>query len=110
MTKLQQLYKNKPKTDLSDAEKKAYFTWIKQNKKCVVCGRFPEIHHITSNTIKGRRRSHKRVLNLCFNHHSAQSEELSIHGNTQKFYEEYISLELLLTMSEKMYKEYLDEQ
>lgn len=109
LSKTDQLKHNKPKKDLTEAEKRKYFTWIKQNKRCVVCGGFPEIHHITHKSIKGARRSDKRVVSLCFNHHSAQSGVVSIHNDTYRFYEEVRSLEQLLEDSENIYEEYLDE-
>lgn len=110
LTKEQQLKFNKTSKDLTEKEKTKYFTWIKQNKTCLVCGAFPEIHHLTNKSIKGARRLHSRVVPLCFNHHSAQSPVLSIHGNTNMFYDEVISLDKLLKISEDIYKEYLNEK
>jgi len=107
-TKEMQLRKVKNKTDLSTLEKNTYFTWIKDNKSCLVCGGYPEIHHITNKAIKGRRRLHSRVVPLCFDHHSAQSDKLSIHGATDRFYQEVISLDDLIDEANKIYKEFLD--
>lgn len=109
LTKKQQLKYNKPKKDLTEAEKTKYFTWIKENKTCVVCEKYPGIHHITNKSIKGARRLHTRVVPLCFLCHSAQSVCLSVHGATDDFYEKVRSLEQLLEDSKKMYEEYLDD-
>ena len=109
LSKKSQLHKNKAQTDLSDQEKNKYFSWIKENKTCLICGKFPEIHHITHKSIKGHRRRNSRVINLCFFHHSAQSPQLSIHNNPYKFYDEIMSLNHLLLMSNLMYQEYLSE-
>lgn len=109
MTKSQQLHKNKAPKDLTDQEKNKYFSWIKENKTCVICGKFPEIHHITNKKLKGLRRLHSRVISLCFNHHSAQSPQLSIHKNPYKFYDEVMSFEHLMLMSNLMYQEFLNE-
>lgn len=108
-SKFQQLQKRKEKTDLSETERIKYFTWIKENKSCVICGEFPEIHHVTNKTIEGKRRLDKRVIPLCFNHHSAQSSELSIHNDTYMFYEHRMSLSTLIEKSEEMYQEFLNE-
>ena len=109
-SKDQQTRKNKATKDLTDQEKDKYFSWIKENKGCAICGKFPEIHHLTNKTIKGKRRLHSRVIGLCFNHHSQQSEQLSIHGDTYKFYKEVMSLNHLLMLSNLMYQEYLSEK
>ena len=109
LTKKTQLKKNKPIKDLTESEKTKYFTWIKDNKCCVICGSYPEVHHITNKSIKGARRLHSRVIPLCFNHHSAQSEVLSLHNNTDGFYKCCLSLRALLVLSEDMYQEYLKE-
>ena len=108
-SKFEQLKKRKKVNDLSTLEKNIYFTWIKDNKSCLICGDYPEIHHITNKSIQGKRRLHSRVVPLCFNHHSAQSGILSIHGATDKFYEEVISLDDLIEEANKMYEEFLDE-
>ena len=109
LSKKDQLKKNKTKTDLTEKEKTAYFTWIKENKCCLVCGGYPEVHHVTNKSIKGPRRSHKRVVPLCFNHHSAQSEHLSIHNDTSGFYKCALSLRYLLLTSKNMYQEYQND-
>lgn len=109
-SKDQQTKKNKATKDLTDQEKNKYFSWIKQNKKCVVCGKFPLVHHVTNKTIKGQRRLHSRVIPLCEAHHSAQSPILSIHNDTYRFYDEVMSLKHLLLMSDLMYQEYLNDK
>jgi hypothetical protein len=106
LSKQDQLYKNKATKDLTDQEKDKYFSWIKDNKKCVVCGKFPLIHHVTHKSIKGHRRRHFRVLAICHDHHSAQSSTLSIHNDTYRFYKEIMSLEKVLEESENMYNEF----
>lgn len=110
LSKKSQLHKNKAQTDLTDQEKNKYFSWIKENKKCVICGKFPEIHHITNKSIKGKRRLHSRVIPLCFNHHSAQSEKISIHNDPYSFYDRRMSLQHLIVLSNLMYQEYLSEE
>ena len=103
-----QTMKVKESKDLTDIEKIKYFTWIKDNKKCIVCGKYPEIHHVTHKSIKGKRRLHSRVAPLCFDHHSAQSSKISVHGNPTEFYNSIRVKELVLIAS-KMYQEYLNE-
>jgi len=107
-TKQDQLYQNKEHKDLTKEEKIKYFTWIKKNKGCIICGKYPEIHHVTHKSIKGKRRLDTRVVPLCFSHHSAQSEDISIHGNPIEFYS-MVSVEKLVVRANKMYQEYLDE-
>lgn len=106
-SKESQLKKVKAKKDLTEAEKTKYFTWIKQNKECIVCGKFPEIHHITNKSIRGPRRLHSRVIPLCFNHHSNQSEYYSVHRFQDEFYKKHGGLESIIEKSEEMYQEYL---
>ena len=109
-SKDQQTKKNKAQTDLSDQEKNKYFSWIKQNKTCVVCKSPAQIHHLTNKSLKGLRRLHSRVIPLCFNHHHAMSPILSIHNNPYKFYDEIMSLNHLLLMSNLMYQEFKSEE
>lgn len=109
-SKFQQLKKRREASDLSTLEKNTYFTWIKDNKSCLVCGDYPEIHHVTNKSIQGKRRLHSRVVPLCFSCHSAQSDKLSIHGATDRFYQEVISLEELISEANKIYEEFLNEK
>lgn len=65
---------------------------------CIICGRPPEVHHITNGTM-GKKASHYETIPLCFNHHSAQTPlpfGESVHKGTKSFEAKYGTQEELL--------------
>ena len=88
-----------------------YAKWIHSNNKtCIVCGGPNiEIHHITDiSKIDGPRRSDKRVVPLCKDHHKDSKDGIHILSK-EEFYKRIMGLGPLLIRSKSLLKEYEDQ-
>lgn len=85
--------------------KNPYFAWLRNNRPgCVVCGALGEIHHLEQNANS----CDTRVVPLCLNHHSAQSND-GIHKSPREWYKRFLSFERLERIATDNHIAYLSE-
>ena len=95
--------KMKPKRTTTDEESE-YLNWQKeQEHTCFVCGTGMgiELHHVRRDSTS--KKSHFRIIPLCFNHHTAG--DFSAHKSPKKFREKY-SMDIQEAYADSLYEEY----
>jgi hypothetical protein len=83
--------------------KKERFTKLK-NIGCIICGHYPEIHHLTGLAYRGKGQKADDVFTipLCQKHHTSGGHGVAIHAGKQAFEEKYGTQEELLEKTNRL--------